>query len=70
MSVYYNTCYTSPFLNKNGLPLVCFHPIWTYENQILHDYYCQIVANEVCDAPLVNVDILVKLNFLKDHIFL
>jgi hypothetical protein len=24
--VYYNICYTSPFLNKSGTPLVCFHP--------------------------------------------
>jgi len=24
--MYYNTCYTSPFLNKSGSPLVCFHP--------------------------------------------
>jgi hypothetical protein len=44
--------------------------MWTYEKQISHDYYCQIVANEVCDVALVNVDILVKLNLLKDHIFL
>jgi hypothetical protein len=24
--VYYTICYTSPFLNKSGSPLVCFHP--------------------------------------------
>ncbi len=24
--MYYNTCYTSHFLNKSGSPLVCFHP--------------------------------------------
>ncbi len=25
LTQYYNTCYTSPFLNKSGAPLVCFH---------------------------------------------
>jgi hypothetical protein len=24
--------------------------IWTYEKQILHDYYCQIVAQKVYDV--------------------
>jgi hypothetical protein len=28
---------------------VCVYSIQTYEKQILHDYYYQIVAHEVCD---------------------
>ncbi len=28
--MYYNTCYTSLFLNKNGSPLMCFHPKTQY----------------------------------------
>jgi len=31
--MYYNTCYTSPFLNKSGSPLVCFHPLLTFRAQ-------------------------------------
>jgi hypothetical protein len=26
------------------------YSIWTYEKQILHDYYCKIVTHEVCDV--------------------
>ncbi len=29
------------------------YSIQTYENQILHNYYCQIMAHEVCDASFV-----------------
>jgi len=28
------------------------YSIRTYEKQIYHDYYCQIVAHEVCDLKL------------------
>jgi hypothetical protein len=31
--VYYNTCYTSPFWNKSGLPIVCFHPTMVSEER-------------------------------------
>jgi hypothetical protein len=26
------------------------YSIWTYEKKISYDYYCQIVAHEVCDV--------------------
>jgi len=31
--------------------------IWTYENQILHNYYYQIITYEVCDEALSDVTI-------------
>jgi hypothetical protein len=36
LTTYYNTCYTSPFLNKSGSPLVCFHPLLTFFTQMHH----------------------------------
>jgi hypothetical protein len=31
---------------------ICVYSIWTYDKQILHDYYCQIVIHEICDELL------------------
>jgi hypothetical protein len=31
---------------------ICVYSIRTYEKQILHNYYCQIVTHEVCDVLL------------------
>jgi len=28
---------------------ICVYSIQTYEKEILHNYYCQIVTHEVCD---------------------
>jgi hypothetical protein len=33
------------------------YSIWTYEKQILHDYYCKIVTHEVCDGLLIKIDL-------------
>jgi hypothetical protein len=29
---------------------ICVYYIWTYEKQILHNYYCQIMTHEVCNV--------------------
>jgi len=28
------------------------YSIWTYEKQISHNYYCQIITHEVCDVDV------------------
>jgi len=28
---------------------ICIYSIRTYEKQILHNYYCQIVTHKICD---------------------
>jgi hypothetical protein len=60
--MYYNTCYTSHFLNKSGSPLMCFHPkvarrLSTRDRQCK----CKAVKREKiveCLQTYANVDIL------------
>jgi hypothetical protein len=57
---YYNTCYTSPFLNKNGSPLLCFHPVEHFddkENQCIVEPPSMQVHEHLGDQPIVqNMD--------------
>jgi hypothetical protein len=32
---------------------ICIYFIQTYEKQISHDYYCQILTHDICDDDLV-----------------